>query len=267
VRAPLRRTFYRLALCSPIVLVIWATSGKLLDVTVIHAEQTGFANIWPLWDLIGMSHGLGENLLPGTWSEQESEAIIQRCFDPSNANDLSNPRSPCFFIRNDLTKNGYWKTPVLFPLWAKAVLSHPAAYLHFRLNYVHTLFWPNEIFVFDADDGAAFSHHTGLLYQAEKRMLRFCRTAPVLHFPFTVGFWMIVAAILTAGFGIAVMRGKAGCYPGFMLSLSGGANLWPFAIIGVDGQLRFAYWTIAASCVALLIARRDVAKIEGVGAT
>ena len=38
-RAPLRHTVYRLVLCSPIVLLVWATSGKLLDVTVIHAEK------------------------------------------------------------------------------------------------------------------------------------------------------------------------------------------------------------------------------------
>ena len=38
-------------------------------------------------------------------------------------------------------------------------------------------------------------------------------------------------------------------------------------IIGPDGQFRFAYWAIAALCIALLIARRDMARTDEVGAT
>ena len=54
-------------------------------------------------------------------------------------------------------------------------------------------------------------------------------------------------------------------YPSLLLSLSAGANLWPFLIIGPDGQLRFAYWSIAAICIALLIAKRDIARVDEVG--
>ncbi len=263
-RAPLWRTVYRLLLCSPIVLLVWATSGKLLDVTVFHAEKTGFANMLPLWDLIGMSHHLGENLLPGSWSKQQFEEI-RSCYHAIDDNNLFVP--PCYFIRENLEHNGYWHTTVLFPLWANAILSHPKAYFDTRLGYARTLFWPNDIFMFDADDGAnPFRYHPGLLFQTEKQVLRFCRTAPVLYLLFTSAFWMIAAAVLTVAFAIAVMRGRTGCYPSLLLSLSAGANLWPLLIIGPDGQLRFAYWSIAAICIALLIAQRDIARVDEVGA-
>ena len=223
-RAPLRRTFYRLVLSSPLVLLVWATSGKLLDVIVIHAEKTGFANMLPLWDLVGMSHHLGQNLLPGSWSQQQSEAIIRSCYHPVADNGLAMPQSACYFIREGVTHNGYWHATVLFPIWAKAIFSHPKAYLETRLGYARTLFWPNDIFMFDADDETnAFNHHPGFLFQAEKRVLGFCETAPVIHFLFTVAFWMIAAVILTAVFAVAVMRGRRGCYPSLLLSLSAGA--------------------------------------------
>ena len=73
-----------------------------------------------------------------------------------------------------------------------------------------------------------------------------------------------LAAILTVAFAIAVMRGRSGCYPSLLLSLSAGLNLWPLVIIGPDGQLRYAYWSIAAICIALLIARRDIARADEV---
>lgn len=265
--APLRRTVCRLVLCTPIVLGVWATSGKILDVAVIHAETTGFANMLPLWDLIGMSQRLGKNLLPGTWSARQSKEIIQSCYHPIADNGLGMPESPCYFIHQHLVQEGYWHATILFPLWARTILSDPKTYLTTRLGYIRTLFWPNDIFMFDADDGAnAFNHHSGMLFSVEKRILNFCRTAPILHSLFSLAFWMIAAGVLTAAFAVAVTRGWGGCYPSLLLSLSAGANLWPLVIIGPDGQFRFAYWPIAAICIALLVARRNIAEVDTVSA-
>ena len=84
--------------------------------------------------------------------------------------------------------------------------------------------------MFDADDRAnAFRYHPGLLFQTEKQVLTLCRTAPILYLLFTLAFWMIAAAVLMVAFAIAVMRGRTGCYPSLLLSLSAGANLWPLA--------------------------------------
>lgn len=117
--------------------------------------------------------------------------------------------------------------------------------------------------MFDADDGAnAFNHHPGFLFQTEKRLLWFCRTAPILQLLFTLAFWAAAALISIVAFAIAVMRGGVGCYPSPLLSLSAGANLWPLVIIGPDGQLRFAYWPIAALSIALLIARHDIVEVQ-----
>jgi hypothetical protein len=210
-----------------------------------------------------MSHRLAENLLPGSWSPQQSMQIIQSCYHANDDNNLVMSGTSCSFIRENLEQQGHWHTTVLFPLWARAILNHPGAYLHTRLSYVHTLFWPNDIFMFDADDGAnAFNHHTGFLFQTEKRLLGFCRMTPILQLLFTLAFWMTVALILTVVFAVAVMRGGVACYPSLLLALSAGANLWPLVIIGPDGQLRFAYWPIAAISIALLIARHDIARVQ-----
>lgn len=261
-RAALRHTTYRLLLCAPFVILAWAASGKLLNATVFHAEQTGFVNMLPLWNLVGMSDRVGQNLLPGPWSDQQFQKA-RSCYNPIADNDFTMSDSPCYFVHQHLVRNGYWHSTVLFPIWAEAIVHHPEAYLQTQLAYVRTLFWPNVVFMFDADDGAGvFDHHSGLLFHTEKRLLAFCRTAPALHLFFTVGFWIIAAAILVMGFTIALARGWGGCYPSLLLSLSAGANLWPLVIIGPDGQLRFAYWSIAAMCIALLLARRAITPFK-----
>lgn len=254
MRAPLRRTFYRLVLCLPVVLLTWAASGELLQVTVVHAKRTGFANMLPLWDLVGMSHRLDRNLLPGHWSKQQSYKIIHSCYDPRDDNNLGMP-SPCFYIHQDLVNNGYWNLTTLFPLWADTIVKHPLAYFEMRLGYVHTLFWPNAIFMFDADNRRnTFNDHSGLLFETEKQLMEFLKTAPALQYLFTVGFWMLVTALLTPIFAVGLARGRQDHYASFLLSLSGGATLWPLVVIGPDGQFRFAYWAIVAVCIALLIA-------------
>lgn len=259
-RSPLRTTFYRLVLCLPLVLLVWGASGELLQVTVIHAERTGFANMLPLWDLMGMSHRLGRNLLPGPWSKQQSEQITQSCYNSGNDNNLGGG-GQCYYIHQDLVKNGYWKITTLFPLWANEILRHPETYLEIRLDYVHTLFWPNAIFMFDADDHCnVFNRQTSLLFETEKSIMQFLKTAPVIHYLFTVGFWMVTTAILTAFFAVCTGLGKRDYYESMLLCLSGGATLWPLVIIGPDGQLRFAYWAIGATCVALLIAGRETTE-------
>lgn len=256
-KTPLRRTFYRLVLCAPVVLLVWASAGKLLDVTATHTERTGFANMLPLWDLVGMSHYLEMNLLPGSWSEQQSQKIIRSCYSPVNDNNIGAADGDCYFIKLNLVKSGYWHANVIFTLWYDSIMRYPKAYVNTRLRYVRALFWPNNVFMFDADDGTnEFNHHSGFLFRTEKQILRFCRTAPVLHFLFTLGFWMIAATILTAIFAIGMMRGRSDWYFSLLLSLSAGTNLWPLVIIGPDSQFRYGYWTIGAIFIALLIARR-----------
>lgn len=104
-RLPLRRTAYRILLCAPIVILVWAGSGKLLDVTAFHAEKTGFANMLPLWDLTGMSHRLDKNLLPGSWSQQQSMQIIQSCYHVNDDNNLVMSGTSCSFIHARTSSN------------------------------------------------------------------------------------------------------------------------------------------------------------------
>ena len=257
-RAPLRRLIYRLVLCLPVVLLVWAGSAAVLQARVVHAERTGFANMLPMWDLIGMSHRLNRNLLPGSWTEQQSRQITQSCFTPIDDNNLAGSNGSCWWIHQHIVKDGDWKLTTLFPLWAQTIARHPGAYLALRLRYARTLFWPNAIFMFNADDGIGpFDHESSRVFELEKSVMNFLKSTPGVYFLVTVGFWLVASAALTLGFALALSRGRTSCYTSFLLSLSGAATVWPLVIIGPDGQLRYAYWAIGTACMALLYWRLE----------
>ena len=262
---PLASLIYRLAICTPVVLSVWAVSATLSDYAVFHAKKAEIENSLFIWDIVGISHSIGDNLLPGRWSRSEANQIINACYSSATVNTLTVGK--CKFVYRRLKQNGKWRITLLLPMWIKIVADHPYLYAMMRIRFFRTLFWPNNIFVFDADDGlSAYNHHTNIFFHITKKMLWFCRSASIIHFIFTVGFWMVCSLALSLLFCKQVYRGKFEYYKGLLLALSASAYVWPLLVVGVAGDLRYAYWSIGATCIALVIAGTGGSyRSDGVG--
>jgi hypothetical protein len=250
---PLASVVRRLVICMPCVLLIWGISLYLVNGKIIHAEKAGIENAPLVWDLVGISQSVDSNLLPGRWSAEEAQKITNDCYTPEAWNDLY--LGSCRFVQQNLVQDHNWRLNVLLPLWLKAIADHPTAYLHVRLKFLRTLFWPNNIFVFDAAESHELYGFSGNpMFDLMKVIMTFCKSAPIIHFIFTLGFWLFVSASMCLVFSVAVARGIESCYQSLLLSLSAAAYIWPLLVIGIAGDLRYAFWSIAASCLALVIA-------------
>jgi hypothetical protein len=224
---------------------------------IFHAERAGIENSLLVWDIVGISQQAGENLLPGAWTKSQNDQIIDGCYSPDTVNSVIIGK--CRFVFDTLRETQDWNATILFPIWLKSIINHPGAYVHERLSFLRTLFWPNNVFVFDADDQSnGFNYHNNVLFESMKQIMLICKTTPVLNRIFTVAFWLILTAILSLICGIAVMRGRANYYKSLLLSLSAGAYVWPLLIIGIAGDFRYAYWAIGAACIALVMVGTSV---------
>ena len=220
---------------------------------LLHARKAGIENALFVWDVVGISQRIGMNLLPGLWSESESQQITDRCYSQDTANVVT--IGQCSFVYRTLVQAGDWRTDLLLPVWFKAVTTHLKEYLIIRLRFLRSLFWPNNIFVFDATDPAhSYGFQDNVMFDIMTDILIFCKSAPIIYLVFTLGFWMLVSGGLCLVFSFMTARRNAAYYRSFLLSLSAVAYVWPLLVIGVAGDLRYAYWSIVASCVALLIA-------------
>jgi hypothetical protein len=242
----------RLAVCTVIVSVIWAASGKLLDHFVFHSEKTSIQNSLFMWDLVGISQRIGQNLVPGNWSEAQSKEIVYDCAYNHMSIDTV-MFNECSFVSDALHQSGQWQAG-LFPAWARAVVEHPEAYLYVRLAYAHTLFWPTVMFMFGSRPEAyQFGFHENSLFIILKDIFYYCKYTPVIHLIFTVMFWMLTSAIFTILSLRCLWRGRSEYYRNFLLFLSAAVYVWPLLVVGTGGDFRFAYWCVAATCISVLL--------------
>ena len=75
---------------------------------------------------------------------------------------------------------------------------------------------------------------------------------PGLRMTFTIGFWLLLSTALTVASGLLYVRGRMQSYTAFLISLSGFFYIAPLVVIGVAPDLRYAYFTIGATCVAVV---------------
>jgi hypothetical protein len=242
----------RLAICAVIVSVTWAASGKLLDLFVFHSQHASIENSLFLWDLVGMSQRIGQNLVPGNWSEAQSTEIVYDCGNNHMSIDTV-MFNECRFVPDALHQSGQWQAG-LFPTWGRAVVDHPEAYLYVRLAYARTLFWPTVMFMFGSRPEAyELGFHENGLFIMLKNIFYFCKYTPVIHLVFTVMFWMLSSAILLCISLRCLWKDRPEYYRNFLLFLSAAVYVWPLLVVGTGGDFRFAYWSVAATCISLLL--------------
>jgi hypothetical protein len=236
------------------ILVVFGV-GRVIDSWVVHATKTHAENTIFLFDLVGISHRLNHNLVPGDWSDDETRKILNSCYSPAYWNSVA-PFGDCPFVSNRLMESGIWNRGLFLP-WARAVTRHPVYYAAHRLDYLHTLFWPQTTFTIEPNpESYKFGFSENWLFKAIRSLLGFMKR----QFPFwlvlTVGFWMAMSCLLAGALLVRYLKHPTEDYDDLLVALSAALYLAPLVVIGPAGDFRYSYWSAGAACVAALLASR-----------
>src|SRR5262245_27692295 len=210
-----------------------------------------------VFDLGGITHFSGENQFPVTWSTDETELLLSRCYTPDRW-DSYWTLEPCRFVMARLERpdDVIFGTPQLTEAWNHAVTTEPLAYLRHRL----TFFWR---FLADPDT------LTYELYRINDPATplagnnRF-KTMVALHDTlkptvlFRPGFWLILAGMIV----IVAMPARTRRAGAFAIAVAGSATIYvlTFLPFGVAADFRYGYWCVPAclvSAAALFAAYRE----------
>src|SRR5262245_32213180 len=201
-----------------------------------------------VFDLGGTTHFSGENQFPVTWSAEETELLLSRCYSPAGWETYWTIE-PCRFVMGRLEQpdNVIFGTAQLTEAWKHAVTTQPLAYLRHRFTY----FWH---FLADTDT------LTFELYKINDpsvtplaRNDRF-KAVVALHDEidqtvlFRPGFWLILAGMVF----IAAMPARTRPAGAFAIAVAGSATIYvlTFLPFGVAADFRYGYWCVPACLVA-----------------
>jgi hypothetical protein len=252
-RHPVPALIRRLLAATFLVLVISLSFKATLDRWIFHAEKTHHGNQVLIWDLAGMSQRIGVNLLPGPWTGEQDEAIRTRCWRSVDAN-LYLTSFSCGFVFDILVPSPLWRDGSLLRAWLAAIVAHPATYAAVRLDDATGLLWPHDIFVEHPNSGSLdYGFRPNKFFAASRMMVFGIAHVPGLHLLFTVAFWLCASIIMSLRLAIRFARGNAAVYTPLLVAASGALNIAPILVLSAGPDLRYAYWTIAATCLACLL--------------
>ena len=251
---PVAALIKRLSICLFAIALGTSALTVSLDRLVFHAERAHLGNLLLLWDLAGMSQFEDRNMLPGEWTSEQSEAIRTRCFDPQSADNFV-PTEKCGFVYDKLRALDLWNGSEMFDTWVAAILRHPLTYVKVRLSDARGLFWHKLIYISKPNtDSTAYGFRPNALFEGLGSLIFTLAKIPVIDRLFTVGFWMIASVGTCILFLIRFLRRSAiASYAPMLVSLSGVLYVWPLVVVSLGDDLRYAYWTIVATCAALLL--------------
>jgi hypothetical protein len=210
----------------------------LLDAKRQHPLQTIM-----IFDLGGISHFAKQNQFPVTWSEAESERLLNGCYQPTMW-DIYWRLKPCDFVMGKVEREaGLFGTPAIPSAWLTAVLHHPAAYLQHRSAFMWNFLAADNLGMWTADvehpmqkvfaDRAAFN----ALVAAHDVL----KPTPLLR----AGFWLL-ACIVICGWSWKRSRRREAA---FALAVCGSATIYvlSFYALGVASDFRYGYWAVLAA--------------------
>src|SRR5262245_51173618 len=149
-----------------------------------------------VFDLGGITHFSGENQFPVSWSAEETELLLSRCYTPDRW-DSYWTLEPCRFVMARLERpdDVIFGTPQLTEAWKRALMAHPRAYLQHRLTFFRTfLASPDTLTLelYNANDPAKTPMAERSAFQAILK-LHDELDQTVLFRP---GFWLILAGMV-----------------------------------------------------------------------
>ncbi|MBG1230880.1 hypothetical protein [Aestuariivirga litoralis] len=110
-----------LALCAALIGV-----APFMNRQIMGAENSHLDKALKIYDLGGISQFTQINLLPGTWTEDENNKILNSCYTTRDWNTYRFNFCPFVWAKLDVSNLNH--------VWLSAIVSHPVAYAYHRLG-------------------------------------------------------------------------------------------------------------------------------------
>ncbi len=118
--------------------VLYSVQNTALDVKRSHPGDS-----IKVYQLLAISYHERKNLLPGTWTSEQSRQIVESCYSPIQW-DTAASWGQCRFISDTLHLQGIWGTSRLTQAWISTILEHPASYFVMLVpTFKKSIFDPN----------------------------------------------------------------------------------------------------------------------------
>lgn len=228
-------------LLTPAALIV---ATHIVDADLLRAKHEHPEDSLMLFDLAGISHNIGANLVPGPYTPEQA-AGIPGCYKPDKWDWLGT--GACAYIGGAYDDNELWGAPMVPAAWRTAVLHHPIAYVKHRLAFTAQLLRfsdpipTHDIWMESEMPTPQYMHHPGAIFRGYEA---FCQTfdGAVIFRPW---FWLLLAFLSLAV--AACARPSEPRRLAAALSASAIIYLLTYATFGVASDFRYAYWTIMAT--------------------
>lgn len=230
----------------------------LMQVTyygVLHATRQHLLHTIMVFDMGGISHFAKENQFPGTWTEDESQRIMNRCY-VSPEWDVYWRYDPCQFVMQKLEKEQHlFGTPIMPKAWLQAIVRHPIAYLEHRVVF----FWnfvTNDnltLWIWNIEDISKPVLDGRASFAAMAAIDHALKPTPLQR----VITWLLLCLVVSA-FAWRRRETPEGAFA-FGVAGSGALYVLTFFSVGLSPDFRYGYWAILAgiSGAVVLFTRRS----------
>jgi hypothetical protein len=240
------------------IIYVPAVLGLFGLVQVIYYGALGATRQHPqqsimVFDLGGISHFTKQNQYPVTWSEPQSQMVLNGCYKPAEW-DIYWRLEPCQFVMRKLEgEEKLFGTPAIPEAWARAIMRHPIAYLEHRAAFMWNFLTGANLtmWVHDIDNLPNMPFADRPAFVAVKNIHDALKATPF----FRAGAWLLLC-IAVCGFA---WRRRDTPQGAFALGICGSATIYvlTFFVVGVASDFRYAYWAVLAGMAgAVTLARR-----------
>jgi hypothetical protein len=242
------------------IIYVPAALGLFGLVQIIYYGALGATRQHPLqsimvFDLGGISHFTKQNQFPITWSEPQSQMVLNGCYKPTEW-DIYWRLDPCQFVMHKLEgEEKLFGTSAVPEAWARAVMRHPIAYLEHRTAFMWNFLTGANLtmWVHDIDNLPNMPFADRPAFVAVKAIHDALKPTPL----FRAGSWLLLCIAL-CGFAWRRRDTPEGV---FALGVCGSAAVYvlTFFAVGVASDFRYAYWTVLAGMAGAVALMRRAA--------
>jgi hypothetical protein len=218
-----------------------ALMAPLVYYGLLGAKRENALHAIFVFDLAGISHFIGQNQFPVTWSADEEAMLVGPCYQPTDW-DIYWTRDPCRFVMKRLEDEKIFGTSTLSQAWLRAIAAHPLAYLEHRSAVMANFLAGRNLTMWTTDiahpDRTVFADNPWFigLKALHDRLV----PTPL----FRAGAWLLLCMLWCC----LAWRRRATASGAFVLGCCGSAVVYlaTFFPTGVAADFRYALWAVMA---------------------
>jgi hypothetical protein len=244
VRSRVGRVALTLVATLAVLLVSPAINQRLLGAEASHADRS-----LPIYDLAGIGHFAGPQVLPGLPGEEWQRAEAAHCYSPFFWNPYGEP-DQCGFVGDRLAFDR-GAGDGLRRFWVRTIVAHPLAYAAHRLLHLNAnlRLWTDSAErdalppVDSEPNGFGIGAHAGPAARALIAAARWQVASP-LGWPIS---WLVLSLVLLWA---SARRDDPQVRLGRALAFSAACMSASYAIVSIASDLRYHLWSILAAALA-----------------